>query len=147
MRKATFVYAIYIAATPAKVWTALVDGEITKQYWAHANISDWKPGSKWERQRGDGSGTVDIAGTIVESAPPHRLIMTWARPGELSNPAKVSRVQVEITRHKPSVVRLMLTHDELEPGSEMAQGIATGWPQVLSNLKTLLKTGKAVAMW
>ena len=147
MSKSKFVYAIYIAALAEKAWNALVDPEITKQYWIHANVSDWKPGSTWEHRRGDGSEVVDIAGTVVESVPPHRLVVTWARPGELSNSAKVSRVRFDIAQHNPGVVRLTLTHDELEPGSDMEQGIATGWPQVLSNLKSLLETGKAAAMW
>jgi len=68
MSKAEFVYAIYIATTPEKLWNALTDPEITRQYWSHANISDWNPGSAWEHRRADGSAAVDIAGTVVESA-------------------------------------------------------------------------------
>jgi hypothetical protein len=37
---------------------------------------------------------------------------------------------------------LTITHDQLEPGSEMERSIAEGWPKVLSNLKTLLETGR-----
>jgi len=33
MDKPEFVYVTYILSTPEKVWNALVDGEITKQYW------------------------------------------------------------------------------------------------------------------
>lgn len=39
------------------------------------------------------------------------------------------------------VVRLTVTHDRLEPGSEMQKGITDGWPKVLSSLKSLLETG------
>lgn len=39
-------------------------------------------------------------------------------------------------------VRLTVTHDQLEPGSEMLRGITQGWPGVLSGLKTLLETGR-----
>ncbi len=142
-----FVYAIYIASTPDKVWNALTDGEITRQYWMHSNESDWKTGSPWAHRRLDGSGIADIIGTVIESAPPHRLVITWARPAEESDPAKVSRVTFEIAAHKTGVVRLTVVHDELESGSAMETGISTGWPQVLSNLKSFLETGKAHAMW
>jgi len=36
---------------------------------------------------------------------------------------------------------LTVTHDELEPDSEMLRGITFGWPAVLASLKTLLETG------
>ena len=48
MSNSKFVYALYIAATPEKVWKALLDGELTRQYWGHENVSDWKPGSPWK---------------------------------------------------------------------------------------------------
>ena len=41
-------------------------------------------------------------------------------------------------------VRLTVTHDELEPDSDMLRGITFGWPAVLSSLKTLLETGKPI---
>jgi len=42
---------------------------------------------------------------------------------------------------------LTVTHDELEPGSEMEQGIMQGWPRVLSSLKSFLETGAALNTW
>jgi len=50
MPSATFVYVIYLAAPPERVWQALLDGEFTRQYWGHENVSDWKPGSAWEHR-------------------------------------------------------------------------------------------------
>jgi hypothetical protein len=42
------------------------------------------------------------------------------------------------------MVRLTVTHDELEAGSGMAKGISQGWPVVLSSLKSLLETGSGI---
>jgi hypothetical protein len=42
------------------------------------------------------------------------------------------------------MVRLTVTHDELEAGSGMANGIQKGWPIVLSSLKSLLETGQGM---
>ena len=49
----------------------------------------------------------------------------------------------EIELVKDGVVRLTVTHDELEPDSEMFHSVSFGWPAVVSALKTLLETGTA----
>jgi DNA-binding transcriptional ArsR family regulator len=79
--KPTFVYVTYIASTPEKVWDALTDADLTASYWGHSNVSeDWRPGSRWEHRRIDGSGIADVVGTVVESERPTRLVATWASP-------------------------------------------------------------------
>jgi uncharacterized protein YndB with AHSA1/START domain len=50
------------------------------QYWGHSNISDWQAGSGWEHRRTDGSGIADVAGTVLESVPPLRLVLTSDAP-------------------------------------------------------------------
>ena len=64
-----FVYVTYSASTAEKVFRALLDGELTRQYWKHTNESDWKPGSKWRSVTDDGKGTVRIVGSVVEMVP------------------------------------------------------------------------------
>jgi uncharacterized protein YndB with AHSA1/START domain len=143
MDKAKFVYVTYISTTQEKLWNALVDNEMIKQYWGrHRNASDWQPGSAWEHQDYDDASLVDIAGKVVETSPPHRLVLTWASPGDVEDPEKTSRVTFEIEPFLDTM-RLTVTHDELQPGSGMLEGITFGWPTVLSSLKTLLETGKA----
>lgn len=146
MKKAQFVYVTYIKSTSEKVFQALTDPKFTRQYWKHENITDWKPGSKWEHKDIEDSA-VDVAGQIVECDPPRRLVITWAYPEEVDQPDNVSRVTMEITGQKPGIVCLTVTHSELNAGSKMEKGISRGWPMVLSNLKTMLETGKAEEMW
>src|SRR4030095_9093706 len=74
MTKPSFVYVTYIATTPEQVWQAFVDTDVMRQYWvgpnadcARVNVSDWRPGSRWEHQRLDDARTVDIVGQVVES--------------------------------------------------------------------------------
>ncbi len=150
MTKPSFVYVTYIATTPEKVWQALVDTDLMRQYWvgpsadcARVNVSDWKPGSRWEHQRVDDAHTVDICGKVVESTPPRRLVVTWARPKDAEDDAKHSRVTFDIEPHGDGLVRLTVTHADLENDPQMLSGISGGWPKVLSNLKTLLETGRA----
>ena len=144
MTDATFVYVTYIATTPDKVFQALTVGSITRQYWGHENVSDWKPGSPW-RHQAEG-GTARIVGEVVDCTPPRRLVITWAWPADAANKSRHTRVRFDI---EPigAMVRLTVTHDELEAGSEMDRGIREGWPRVLSSLKTFLETGKALDTW
>ena len=151
MTKPSFVYVTYIATTPEKAWHAFVDTDMMSRYWVgpksdcvRVNVSDWKPGSRWEHQRLDEARTVDIVGKVVESDPPRRLVYTWARPGEAEDESKHSRVAIDIEPHIDGLVRLTVTHSELERDPQMLAGISGGWPMVLSNLKTLLETGSAL---
>ena len=141
MDKPKFVYVSYINSTPEKVWNALIDPEVTKQYWwNHQNASDWKVGSKWEHRDYD-SKRVDIVGEVVESSPPRKLVVTWVPPADEGNADKTSRVTYDIEGIKEGLVRLTVTHDELEPDSEMFHSVSFGWPAVVSALKSILETG------
>ena len=139
-----FVYVTYIATTPEKVWDALIKGELTRQYWKHENISDWKVGSKWQHISDDGKRTVKLVGEVLESVPSKRLAMTWGEVPAAAEKSKHSRVAIDIET-VGDMVRLTLTHEELTP--EMRQKITQGWPRVLSSLKSFLETGRPLNTW
>lgn len=139
-----FVYTTYIKTTPQRVWDAITTPEFSRQYWGKANVSDWKPGSKWEMTNDDGS--VQMTGDVLESQPPSRLVLSWVSPANRADKSEYSRVTFEIET-MGDLVRLNVIHDQLKPGSEMARSIAGGWPRVLSGLKTLLETGHVLADW
>ena len=141
MDKPVFVYVTYIATTPEKLWKALTDPELTTRYWQHVNVSDWQPGSKWEHRDSGIQGAPLLVGKILESSPPKRLILTWAFPDDSEREEKQTRVTFEIEPFK-GVVRLTVTHDRLEPDSDMLRGIIDGWPKVLSSLKSFLEEGQ-----
>ena len=105
MDKPRFVYVTYISSSPQKVWNALIDPETTAKYWQHENVSDWKPGSRWEHRAADKDRTLRLVGKVIESSPPKRLVMTWALPADDARPEKHSRVTFEIEPVK-DVVRL-----------------------------------------
>ena len=146
MARSSFVYVIYIASTADRVWKALLDGEFTRQYWGHENVSDWQVGSEWQHRDPGPSGSVRILGEVLESKPPHRLVMTWAEPKDKAVRDRHSRVAFDIEQ-VGEMVRLTITHDELEAGSEMDRSIRQGWPRVLSSLKSLLETGRPLQTW
>ena len=139
MTKPQFVYVTYILTTPEKVWAALTEPELTRQYWAHANVSDWKVGSPWRHEALDGG--VDVVGEVLESEPPRRLVTSWSPASKADDPTRLSRVTYEIERIGEKV-RLTVSHTELT--EEGLRSISRGWPAVLSNLKSFLETGQPI---
>jgi uncharacterized protein YndB with AHSA1/START domain/DNA-binding transcriptional ArsR family regulator len=133
----SYVYVTYIRASAEQVWQALTDADLTSRYWGHANVSDWQPGSTWEHRRVDGSGEVDVVGKVVETEPPTRLVITFEDSLDAERDPSVVTFLVE--PHQ-DIVRLTVTHENL-PNREMLNGISSGWPAVLANLKSLLETG------
>ncbi len=141
MDKLQFVYVTYIATTPEKLWKALTEPDITTRYWQHVNVSDWQPGSTWEHRDSGVQGTSLLVGRVLEASPPRRLILTWAFPDDAEREERHTRVAFDVEPIR-GVVRLTVTHDHLEPESDMLRGITDGWPKVLSSLKSFLEVGQ-----
>ena len=140
MDKPKFIYVVYIESTPEKVFDALMNPELTRQYWfGHDNVSDWKVGSSWKHQTHDDPSKVHIVGKVLENDPPRRLVVSWVSPENKGNEEKTSRVTYEIEPFTDAV-KLTVTHEDLY--QEMFDSVSFGWPIVLCNLKTILETGK-----
>jgi uncharacterized protein YndB with AHSA1/START domain len=75
MSKPVFVYTIYIASTPEKVFKALTDTDVTAKFWfGNAVTSDWKAGAPIEFRR---EGKLIVQGKVLEYDPPRRLSYTF----------------------------------------------------------------------
>lgn len=136
----TYNYVTYIKASAEQVWKALTDADLTAKYWDHANVSDWQQGSTWEHRR-NGTGEVDVVGTVLEVEYPNRLVVTFESPGEVlpDGPSKVTYLIESDT----DIVKLTVTHENI-PNPDFFTGISNGWPAVLANLKSMLETGDAL---
>ena len=141
MSRQDYVYVTYIATTPEKLWEALTTPEFTRQYWGGRTIeSDWEIGSAARMKRPDGN--YDWEGEIVECDPPRLLSYTWNSFSTLEGGAS-TRVTFRIEPYG-SLMRLTVLHEGFEPESPFLKSISQGWPAILSSLKTMLETGKAL---
>jgi len=144
-RKPKFVYVTYIASTVDKVFEALTDASISRQFWFGFHVeSDWKPGSPFALKRGD---TTMDSGVVLLCEPPHRLSYTWHPEYESMRHERPSRVLFELEQLKGHVkgqVKLTVTHDDFDDDSKVFESISGGWPLVLSSLKSMLETGSAL---
>jgi uncharacterized protein YndB with AHSA1/START domain len=146
MSKPVFVYTIYIASTPEKVFAALTDTDATAKFWfGNAATSDWKVGSPVTFHR---DGKLILKGEVLENDPPRRLSYTFLpqHDGYL-NETHATRVVLDIEPQKDQV-KLTVTHDDFAEGSKVFDGISNGWPLVLSSLKSYLEANRVLrAPW
>ena len=134
------VFEIYIKTTPERLWEAITDPELRRQYNFGVGVeSDWTPGSRYESVH-PGAGISIAEGKNLEVEPPHRLVQSFtALWADYVKDEGESRVTWEIEQVEDSC-RLTVTHDQLREGAN--DELYGGWPMILSGLKTLLETGE-----
>jgi uncharacterized protein YndB with AHSA1/START domain len=143
MAESQFVYVTYIRTTPEKLWQALIEPEFTRRYWmATTHESEWKPGAPWRIVFADGR-TAD-SGEIVEIEPPRRLVLKWRHEIIPALTAEgYSRMTYEL-EPAAETVKLTLTHEMDVKDSKFIKAVSSGWPIILSSLKSLLETGESI---
>jgi uncharacterized protein YndB with AHSA1/START domain len=140
------VYTIYIAATPEKVWQALTTAEFSRQYFfGFAVEMDQKVGGSFVVRAPDGSTHID--GEVLACNPPRKLSMTW----NVNWPGLVEKLGQTVVTYEIAeagdAVRLTMTesHERILP-EDILSGGRMGWPAILSSLKSVLETGKPLAV-
>jgi len=151
-----FVYVIYIAATPERVWQALTQAQFTRQYWfGRCAESDWRVGSVVKYWIDEAKSDLDFSGEVLRSEPPRLLSYTFGV--EWGRWLRDSREHKDMLHERPSRVtfelepmggatKLTLVHDQFEPGGKSLQGVSRGWPAILSALKSVLEGGKPLVL-
>ena len=133
--KPDFVVVTYIRTTPAALWDAITNPEMTQQYYYASRVQpDLRVGGRFHYTGPDGA--VNLDGEVLEVEPQRKLVTTfkasWAPDGELT------RVMYEI-EPVGEACKLTLTHYD---AAKSKAGVDAGWPIILAGLKTLLETGK-----
>ncbi len=152
----SFVYTTYIKTTPEQLWEALTNPAFTKRYWEMEFITDWKPGSHMTWKHKD-AVIDDPAQVVVIAEPFTRLSYTWhTMTPEFAEHVGIDAATIadlaEETRKQRSKAtfeiedmdgkcKLTVIHDDFPTDSTMLRMVTTGWPAVISSLKTLLETG------
>ncbi|MBV9840435.1 MAG: SRPBCC family protein [Sphingomonadaceae bacterium] len=141
--ESSFAYVIYIRTTPERLWQALTNPDFTARYWSGVRAeSDWTPGAPWRLVFAD--GRIADTGKILESDPPRRLAIRWRNEFREELKAEgFSRCIFEIEA-EGDVAKLTVTHSMDRPDSPFVAAVSTGWPRILSNLKSLLETGEVI---
>ena len=152
------VYRVYIKSTPQAIWDALTRSEWTARYGYGGTVQfDLRPGGKYKAMSAagmDGTGDpMDMTdGEVLEAEKSTRLVQTWRLLMDPQISAEgFTRVSYVIEPDGiPGVTRLTLTH-ELQKAPRLAAMVAGeipqaggGWSYILSDLKTLLETGKSL---
>ncbi len=141
--KSRFVYVTYIRTTPERLWSALTSKEFAQEYWRGAQPeAEWKLGGSWKLMFPDG-GMAD-AGEIVAFEPGKRLGIRWRnewKPEFKAEGWSLCTMEIEA---EGEAVKLTVTHSIEHEGSKFIEAVSGGWPQILSNLKSLLETGSVI---
>ena len=140
------VYVTYIAATRERVWQALTDPDFTRQYFVGRTIEiEPKAGGNFILRMPD--GRVDVKGKVVEWSPPRRLAVTWTVdwiPEMRDLPACLVTYDIE---QAGEAVRLTMTEaHQWDVPDALLEGGRSGWPAILSSLKSVLETGCPLAL-
>jgi uncharacterized protein YndB with AHSA1/START domain len=145
MDRPSFVYVTYIATTIDRLYESLTSPRFTERYMFGRRVeSTWEVGAPVRYHGRDGQ--LSDSGTVLEADPPRRLVFTWRVEFDdaLRNEG-YSKVTFEL-EPLGAEVKLTVIHDELREGSGVLKGISGGWPKALSSLKSLLETGRPLAV-
>ena len=158
--KTTQVYRIFIRATPQAIWDAITKPEWT-QRWGYGlrDEYDLRPGGEYRGYANEGmiaagmSGVI-VDGEVIEADPPRKLVVTWRMAIDPAMRSEgFTRLTYEIEDGRDGVSRLSVIHDvsgkpgyaAMIPGDKQGPGAGAGWTWILSDLKSMLENGAAMA--
>lgn len=155
----TRIHEIYIKATPETIWDAITNPEWTAKYSYHTRAEyELKPGGKFRHRANEqmiamGLPETCIDGEVLEAHPPYKLVQTFRFLFAPEDKAEgFTRVTWEIEPNDSGFCRLTVIH-ELAGAPRMAAATSSkfdgrgggGWNWILSDLKSLLETGKTLS--
>jgi uncharacterized protein YndB with AHSA1/START domain len=160
----TQVYRVYIKTTPEKIWQAITDPAWNGRYgYASPGHFDLRPGGSYTSEANQGMKDYGAAngfevpdtiidGEVIEADPPRLLVQSWRMlmdPATAVEPFTTLTYLIEESKTQPGVCKLTVTHDVAGAPATGAMiagadetGAGGGWAWILSDLKSLLETGK-----
>jgi uncharacterized protein YndB with AHSA1/START domain len=157
MNTTTHIHEIYIKAPAAAIWDAVTSPEWTKKYGYRAESEyELKAGGKFRAKataemRSFGLPEVVVDGEVIEASPPNKLVQTYRFLfNDEHRQEGFTRITWEIVPTELEFCRVTITH-EIPASAPKMRGAVTskfntqgggGWTWILSDLKSLLETGK-----
>jgi uncharacterized protein YndB with AHSA1/START domain len=154
----TRVFRVFIKATPEAIWEAVTTPEWTRRYGYGASQEfELRPGGAFkvlgsQEMKAHGGPEVIIDGEVIEAEPPRRLVQTfrflWRPPGFPDEGFTRVTWEIEPVPEPPAGITRVTVIHELDGAPMTALTVAGedemggGWPLILSDLKTLLETGR-----
>jgi uncharacterized protein YndB with AHSA1/START domain len=147
------IHRVYIKATAQAIWDAITKPEWTLKYGYQAPVQyDLRAGGEFKGLASDemtqyGGPDVILDGEVIEVDPPRKLVQTWRA---IWLEEQFTRLTYEIAEKDNGICMLTVIHDvegapqTAEQTAGNLEGAGGGWPEVLSDLKSLLETGKSM---
>jgi len=145
MSTQTYLYAIYISAPAQKIFDALTSNEV-RPWWFNRQVEgEYKVGSDLIQYSNPEHNGVDFRSKVLEIDPPTKLVTTfWVEGPGPQHDAGPTRVTYDLIPLAGGHTKLVITHEDLIPG--LYNGVSKGWPAIMCQLKTLLETGRNLAL-
>jgi uncharacterized protein YndB with AHSA1/START domain len=162
----TQVYRVYIKATAQAIWDAITKPEWTNRY-GYTGFAEYdlRPGGAYQVRANDefkaaaeaaGFPCPDVVvdGEVIQADEPRRLVTTWRMLMDADIAAEgFTQIAYDIKEIDGGYCSLTVTHDlegapklaAMVSGSGEDSGAGGGHAWVLSDLKSLLETGKTLA--
>ncbi|MDX1469431.1 MAG: SRPBCC domain-containing protein [Acidimicrobiia bacterium] len=143
MERPAHVYKAFIKATVEEVWDAIVNPDMTSQYFYGTLVdSDWEVGSEMNYFYPDGRKASE--GHIISIDAPKRLEFTfqalWDEALIAEGPAREVWALAEVN----GMVQLTVELYDIGLDSKTLDDFANGLPYIISGLKSLVETGEAL---
>jgi uncharacterized protein YndB with AHSA1/START domain len=154
------VFRIVIKASANAIWDAITKPEWTERY-AYGGRAEYdlRVDGRFSHKASaemKSLGLPDeiIVGKVIESDPPRKLVQTWHPLFDAETTAEPhTRLTYEIKENQGGVCTVTITHDVTDAprvagmvagGGDPTKG-GGGWPWTLSDLKSLLETGRRMS--
>lgn len=155
----THMHEIYIRASAEAIWDAITSPEWNGKYGYQA-VSEYelRPGGKFRalansEMKSYGLPEVMIDGEVIEVKPPLKLVQSYRWLFNKEHEAEgYTRISFDIVPTGKGFCRLTVTHDvtgapmmSVATQSKFNEQGGGGWNWILSDMKSLLETGKILS--
>jgi uncharacterized protein YndB with AHSA1/START domain len=117
---------------------------LNRKFWSgYAQQTSWRVGDDYAIV--DSAGKPWDTGKVLAFDAPKRLSVTWLHLNDAEMTAEGhSTATFDLEPASDTVTKLTVTHAIGVSPSKLIGAVSTGWPMILSSLKSLLETGEAL---